>query len=212
MDGSGTELTGVTLANVSWGTYEALVEETDGQPVRLTYDRGSLEIMTLSREHEIYRFLMGLFVVALAEELNLALALGGSMTFRREDLARGLEPDGCFWIANEALVRGKLELDFTRDPPPDLIIEVEISRSALDRIAIYAALRVPEIWRVGRSNVRVGRLQPDGQYLWQEQSPVFANLPVGEMSTFLQQIQSVDHLTIVRNFRAWVRQRMVKES
>src|SRR5262245_605526 len=197
----------VLLTGVPWLAYVALADGLGEQPVRVTYDRGRLEVMTVGREHEIYRSLLAQFVVTLADELDLPLGLGGSMTFRRENLERGLEPDGCYWVGSESKVRGRLELDLSRDPPPDLAVEVEGSRSALDRIGTYAALGVPEVWRVGRDQLQVGVRQPDGSYLWGEHSPTFAGLPLAEAIDFLRQALRTDHLSVVRAFRGWVRQR-----
>jgi Uma2 family endonuclease len=125
------------------------------------------------------------------------------MTFRREDLERGLEPDECFWIRSEPLVRGRLNLDFGSDPPPDVAIEVEITHAAVDRLALYAALRVPEVWHYDTTRLRVGLLQPDGQYRWDDASPTFPMIPLAEVPRFLRQWQTTDHLSIVRAFRAW---------
>ena len=115
--------------------------------------------MTTSQEHEEFGYLLGRVVDILTEELDLPCKCVGRMTWRREVLDRGLEADDCFYLANAPLVRGK-KLDLSVDPPPDLAIEVEISRSALDRMGIYAALRVPEIWRYDGETLRVERLQP----------------------------------------------------
>jgi Uma2 family endonuclease len=151
---------------------------------------------------------LGHFVFILADECNLQLALGGSMTFRREDLERGLEPDNCFWIANAARVRGRVELDFTVDPPPDLALEVEISPSALDRMEIYAAMRIPEVWRSNGETVDVGILQSDQTYRWGKGSLAFPMFPVDELGQFLRLAQQQDHLEVIRAFRGWFRSRL----
>src|ERR1022692_3365945 len=116
----------VLLSRISWATYDALLDECDDRQLRHAYDQGSLEFMTRSAEHEVAKSLLGLFVVTLAEELNHPLYLGGELTLRRHDLDRGLESDQCFWIANEAQVRGKTAIDLAKDPPPDLFIEIEV--------------------------------------------------------------------------------------
>lgn len=193
------------LSHVSWETYDALLDECADRRLRHTYDRGSLEFMTRSGEHEVYKSLLGLFLVTLADERNLPLFMGGELTLRRQDLDRGLEPDQCFWIANEPRVRGKTNLDLTRDPPPDLFIEVEVSRSVLDRLAIIAALGVPEVWRFDGTALHVGLLQPDGQYQWQTQSPTFPGIDLTQVPGFLRMAQTTDHVGVLRAFRAWVR-------
>ena len=90
----------------------------------------------------------------LAEECDRNLVSAGNMTFQREDLDRGLEPDDCYWIAHEPQMHNKLTWDPAIDPPPDLVLEIEISRSAQDRMGIYAALRVPEVWRFDGETLR----------------------------------------------------------
>ena len=100
----------------------------------------------------------------MTEELDIPIRSGGSTTFKSQILKKGLEPDECYWIANEHLVRGRLDLDLEVDPPPDLAVEVEITRSVLNRMGIYASLRVPEVWRSDGDQIIVEQLQADGTY------------------------------------------------
>jgi Uma2 family endonuclease len=193
------------LSRISWETYDAILDECEDRRLRHTYDRGSLEVMTRSGEHEVSKSLLGLFVVTLAEELNRPLYLGGELTLRRHDVDRGLEADQCYWIANETKVRGKNTIDLGQDPPPDLFIEIEVSRSILDRIAIAAALRIPELWRFDGVDIHVGVLQPDSQYLWGTHSPTFPSIRIAEIADFLRMARTTDHLNVLRAFRAWVR-------
>ena len=120
--------------------------------------------MSPSSMHERYNCLFRRMIETLTEELAIPIKGAGSTTFKREDLERGLEPDSCFYLANERRIRGKRELDLTIDPPPDLAIEIDITSSSLDRQGIYAALGVPEIWRFDGESLRVYQLQPDGTY------------------------------------------------
>src|SRR5262245_13675029 len=112
------------LYDVDWKTYDRLLRALDGKHLRLTYDQGTLEIMTVSLGHEGDGRFMGRLIVLLTVILGLTLKSGGSTTFRKRLLRRGLEPDDCFWITNEAVMRGKREIDLSKDPPPDLAIEV----------------------------------------------------------------------------------------
>src|SRR5437870_8588224 len=105
--------------------------------------------------HERCKRKVGRVIETLAEETNRPIVSGGSTTFRREDLERGLEPDDCFYLANVAAILGKEEIDLRFDPPPDLALEIEISRSSLDRMSIYAALGVPELWRFNGQHLQV---------------------------------------------------------
>ena len=194
------------LSRVSWETYDALLDECEDRRLRHTFDQGRLEVMTRSSEHEVNKSLLGMFVVILADEFDLPLYMGGELTLRRQDLDRGLEADQCYWIANEAKVRGKKKLDLATDPPPDLFVEIEVSRSVLDRITLAAALGIQEIWRYDGAAISVGLLQPDGEYRWQNHSPSFPSIRIDEIARFLQMADQSDHIAILRAFRQWVRE------
>src|SRR6266542_3916512 len=103
--------------------------------------------MTLFCEHESLGHFLGRLAVTLTEELNLPLKEGGSTTLRRKRKQKGIESDNCYWIAHEAQVRGKKVIRLRFDPPPDLALEVDVSRSSMNRMGIYASLKVPEVWR-----------------------------------------------------------------
>ena len=197
------------LHDVSWESYIKIGDSLPDRPaLRMTYDRGSLEFMTTSSRHEIYKKWLGRIVETLAEECQLTIATAGQMTFQRADLERGLEPDDCYWIAHEPQMRGRMEWIPHGDPPPDLVIEIEISRSALNRMAIYAALGVPEVWRFDATTLRVELLQPDQTYQRAPNSLSFPKIPVAELVPFLEPSETIDYLSIVRSVRAWVREQL----
>jgi Uma2 family endonuclease len=138
----------VVLHNVSWETYERpLAESIESPGTRFTYDGGALEIMTLSVEHENPNRTLAALVEIVAEETGKDLVRAGSTTFKRQDLLKGFEPDSSYYIEHTPQVLGKRELDLTIDPPPDLVIEVDITRSSLNRFPVFAAMGVPEVWR-----------------------------------------------------------------
>jgi hypothetical protein len=196
----------LVLHNVSWQEYVAIGNILLDRPnLRMTYDSGSLEFMTLSLQHERYKKWFGRFIDVLAEELERPVDTRGQMTFQREDLEKGIEADDCFWIAHEPELRGKATWDPSVDPPPDLGVEIEMSRSALSRMAIYAALRVAEVWRFKDQTLGIYLLQPDGTYQRAEKSLSFPEIPVTELPRFLRLAESADHLTVIRQLRAWVR-------
>lgn len=199
----------ILLPGVSWQAYETLLREFDGRPIRLTYDQGSLEIMTLSFGHERYKKLLGRLIEGLADELGIDFTSGGSVTIRQEEAKRGLEADECYWIQNEALIRGKMELDLRVDPPPDLAIEIDLTRSSLDRMAIYAGLGVREVWRFDGETLRVYRLRASKKYEECEHSPTFPDLPLGEVLRTLGMIEGQSEARLVRSFRAWVREHVL---
>lgn len=197
------------LYSVPWRTYERLLRIFADRPgVHLTYDRGTLELMTLSHEHEILVSILGRFVEALTDELNLPLKSGGSTTFRRRRRQRGLEPDKCYWIASEALVRSLTKIDLRRDPPPDLALEIDITRSSLDRLSIYAALAIPEVWRLDEQGLTFQVLAPGGTYVVQSHSRTFPQLASSELTPFLALRGQQEENAIIRQFRTWVRQHL----
>jgi len=195
------------LSDISWLNYLAIGNALLDRPgLRLTYDRGRLEFMTTSPKHEIYKKWLSRFIDILAETFNLPKVSAGNMTCQKEELDKGLEADDCFWIAHEPQMRGKLTWDPESDPLPDLALEIEISRSVVSRLGIYAALGVPEVWRFDGSGLQVLRLQANRAYQTARESLFFGQLPVGELVRFLIQAGTADDLTIVRQFRAWVLQ------
>ena len=195
------------LDGIDWKTYTRLLRALDERPgLRLTYDRGSLEIMTLTLEHESYAHLIGRFVVVLTEEFGLPIRAGGSTTFRRRKRRKGLEADESYWIANEPLVRGKDRIDLRIDPPPDLALEVDVTRSSLDRLSIYAALSVPEVWRREAETLICYLLGNDRKYVVSPTSRAFPGLAPADLLRFLALRGQMDENTLVGQFRAWVRQ------
>jgi Uma2 family endonuclease len=192
----------VILQALTWHDYIQIGKVLCDRPaLRLTFDRGTLEIMVTSTEHELYKIRLSRLIEILAEEFNRRINPGGNMTFQSEAMEKGLEPDNCWWIEHEEQVRGKLTWDPDVDPPPDLLLEIEVSRMA--RMAIYAALKVPQVWCCDGKSLRVYLLQHDGTYLQADESPTFPGIPVAEIAGFLQPEQ--DYLTVQREFRAWVK-------
>ncbi len=185
--------------------YEKFLAAAGDRRLFLTYDRGKLEIMAPSRLHERPRRRIGRMIDVLTEEMGIPCEGCGMTTFRRQGLARGLEADECYYLANAERVRGQREIDLGRDPPPDLALEVEATRSALDRMGVYAALGVPEVWRYDGEALHVYRLRPDGEYELTEQSLSFPSLPLPEFVEFLHRNLDLDETSFVRAFRKWVR-------
>ena len=197
------------IPRISWDAYIALGDELERQgnrSVRLTYDRGSLEIMTTGRPHEWYKKMLGNLVVTLACERNIEVSSGGQMTFLREDLDRGLEPDECWWIAHEPEMRTRDDYDPYNDPPPDLALEIEISNPLLDKLGIYAELGVPEIWRFdGRALTFWGR-QGDESYRQVENSVAFSVLRPEHLLPYLRIDDEVGETSRLRRFAEWLRE------
>jgi Uma2 family endonuclease len=196
----------VRLADLDWAAFQAFLQAGEGIRLRYVYTAGSLEIMPTSRTHEIIICLLSRLVEVWAMVRRIPFAFGGTMDFTREDLQRGISPDGCYWIASEPLVRGRLELDFRQDPPPDLMLEAEVSQTILARLPVLAALGVPEVWRCAGSTIRVGLRQPDGQYQWGDQSQALPGFPLAEAVRFLQRKNTTAHSLLIEEFREWVQQ------
>lgn len=195
----------VLMTGVSWATYERLLDDLkDSSSPRVTFDRGVMEVMSPSAEHEESNRTIALLVEVLAEEFGLDVRDLGSTTFKREDLERGFEPDSCFYIQNEARMRGKREVDLTNDPPPDLIIEVDITSPSLNKFPIYAAMGVPEIWRYDGRAVTIYRLEAGG-YAEAGESAALPRLTVGELSRFVRESESAGRREWLRGVREWAR-------
>lgn len=193
------------LKNISWQTYEALLKDLESQRgIRLTYDRGLLEIMTPLAPHERNSRLIGRLVEALTEELNIEICSLGSLTCKREDLARGLEPDECYYIQNEPVIRSLEQIDLNQDPPPDLAIEIDITSSSINRLALYASLGVPEVWRYDGSRLIIYQLE-GGEYKVCDRSSTFPLITSSEIIRFLELRKSNGETALIRLFREWVR-------
>ncbi|WP_445635627.1 Uma2 family endonuclease [Nostoc sp. DSM 114161] len=194
----------IHLSGISWQTYENLLAELSvNRRLRLTYNRGSLEIMAPSPEHERYKRIAGRFVETLAEELKVRIECLGSTTFKRPELS-GAEPDECFYIENINAIKGKKRIDLAQDPPPDLVVEIDITSSSINRFQVYADMGVPEIWRYDGKDFSINILQ-NQKYISVEQSLAFPNLPLTEISNFLEQVGEKDYLELVKEFRQWVK-------
>jgi Uma2 family endonuclease len=194
------------MHDVPWETYELILHALEGYHYRITYDDGELEIMTVSFEHENESTLLGRFIETLTLELDIDIASGGSTTMRRALKRKGLEADESYWIHHEHAMRGKKSFDSDRDPPPDLAVEIEVTRSALNRMGIYAALRVPEVWTFDGKVLCVFHLGSAGKYKESETSRAFPWLPIKEVERFLLQSGTMSETRLLRAFSKWVRE------
>ena len=191
------------LPSIRWQTYRAIADDLESQPSkRLTYDNGLLEIRMPSDLHENYKKLLGRIVEALTESLDMEIRSLGSMTCDREDLARGLEPDQCYYIQNEAQVWGKDKIDLQIDPPPDLAIEIDITSSSLNRFAIYAKLGVPEVWRYDGHVITIHQLVGD-LYVLCDRSIAFPLLKAIDLQNFLELKSTLKENALIRQVREW---------
>lgn len=197
----------VMFHDVKWQEFEAILEELGNHRAsRLAYSRGTLEIRMPLPKHEKAKVILGDLVKILLEELEIDCESFGSSTFKREDMAQGVEPDDSFYIQNYAQMIGKERIDLTVAPPPDLAIEVDVtSKTQLDA---YEALGVPELWRYEEGKLQINILR-DGKYIESKISPTFPNLPIFEaIPQFIEQSRTVGRSPTLRAFRQWVRQQI----
>ncbi|MEH1846141.1 MAG: Uma2 family endonuclease [Nostoc sp.] len=198
------------LQGIHWDTYQNLVRDLESQPgMRLTYDDGILEIMMPLPPHERYKRLLGRFVEVATEELGIEICSLGSTTWTREDLRKGLEPDECYYIQNELAVRGKDVIDLTIDPPPDLAIEVDSTSSSMNRMGIYAALGVPEVWRFDREILTICSLV-NNDYQLREISLVLPMFDAVVLKSFLELSLMMGETSLIRHVRQWVMEQLTK--
>ncbi len=171
----------------------------------MTYDQGDLEIMSPSAWHEQLAIRIGNLIMVWTSELGIEVKSCRTMTFKRNDLKSGLEPDNCYYVRNEPLVWDKTELDLASDPPPDLAIEIELTRSALGKMPLYAAFGVPELWRYDGSTLEVFELDQQGQFVRRDTSRVLPHFPIAEAERLLGQVGKDHETAMVRSFQDWVR-------
>ena len=195
----------VYLLGVSYATYEALVTEVgDHRNLRFTYDHGRMEIMSPTQDHEQGKRLIGQMIDALTEELNIPRMSCGSTTFRNKLRDCGLEPDESYYIQHEAEVRGRT-VKLGEDPPPDLVLEIDVTTSVMDRFPIYAALGFPEIWQYVDGEIVIHLLQKNGQYAVGQHSLALPMVAVNKLVEQLDRCHETDETTWIRAFRKWVR-------
>ena len=197
----------VVFHNLSWENYQQILTALGNKrSSRLTYDRGTLEItMPLEIHDNIVRF-VDIFIRVLVGELGLKLKTMGSTTLDRPDLKRSAEPDNCYYIQHQPQVAGKI-VDLNTDPPPDLIVEIDITHTDIDKLNLYASMGVPEFWRYNGRVLRIYQLQ-DNQYIEVESTSIFPleSLEIKEcFQKFLQDYQ-LDEVEAEKSFRALVKQ------
>lgn len=190
------------LHDVSWEEFERiLVDLGDHRATRLAYDQGLLEITMPLPEHEDAKEIIGYLIKALLEELDIDFRSLGSTTFKQTG-TRGIEPDQCFYIQHEAVIRGKNRIDLTTDPPPDLALEIDLTSRSYP--SLYQAIGVPELWQFSQGAMEIKVLRGQ-QYVCVEESPNFPGLPLKTaIAQHLQMSKILGRNPALRAFRAWV--------
>jgi Uma2 family endonuclease len=199
------------LHNVSWVTYEHLLSDfLDSSAPRFTYDQGTLEIMSPLAEHEEANRSLNLLVEMVAAVYRVRLRNLGSTTFKREDQERGFEPDSSFYVQNVERIRGRTRIDLTVDPPPDLVIEIDITHSSLNKLPIYAAFGVPEVWRYEGERLRILILEA-GSYQEADHSMALPVLSATAISRLIEESKTMERFEWVQWVQDWARQQLQTE-
>jgi Uma2 family endonuclease len=193
----------VVLYDVSWETYERLLNAFENRRLPHTYSNGALEIMSPTQYHDWLKGFVGRLIEAAALELDIPIKGIGSTTLRRQMKEKGLEPDECYYVRNEMRVRGKRTLNLKTDPPPDLAVEIEVSRKVLDRLDAYAKLGVPEIWRLDGKSVTFLKLTRE-KYRPIKRSLAFPTIGPDDILRFTSLMEKEDENSIVRQFIKWL--------
>jgi Uma2 family endonuclease len=193
----------VVLKNVSWETYQRLLtERQESCGTRFTYDQGRLEIMVVSQRHEELNRALAMLVEVVVEEMGIDIRDPGSTTFQREDLDRGFEPDSCFYIRSAELINGVDQVDLTVDPPPDLVIEIDITSHSLNKLSIFAALGVPEVWRYDGARLRLLKLDA-GEYVEVEESAALSGVTAEALTGLIEARRQMKRTAWLRRLRQW---------
>jgi Uma2 family endonuclease len=192
------------IEDATWELYETLLRGVGDRPVRITYDNGRLEMMSPLTWHEEAKKIIARMIETLTLELDMKVKSLGSATFRRKDKAKGLEPDECYYFKHEAKMRGKRRWIPSKDPAPELVVEIDITSRSIDRQPVYAAFGVREIWRYDGKKLECLELAADG-YRPRTTSRIFPFLTVSELIRFVKLLPTDDENTIIRTFRDWVR-------
>jgi Uma2 family endonuclease len=195
----------VTMFDISWRTYTSLLEDYAGYGgVRINYDRGTLEIRCPGAGQEYVNRCMEGVAAAIVEEWDGDITKFGSTTFKREDLERGFEPDSCFYISAAAEMRTRTEIDLRSDPAPDLVIEIDDTSSSLDKLALYAAIGVREVWRYRNGTITMYALDGDA-YAERAESLAFPALTPALLAGFVAESRTLRRPEWMRRVREWAR-------
>jgi Uma2 family endonuclease len=194
----------IKLHNVSWDDYEELLEQVgEASGLRISFDEGTLRIMTISSEHEKYAtFIEGLMTV-IRLRLRLNIISFGSTTMRKRKKEKGNEPDACFYVQSAPLIGNRLKLDFSKDPPPDIAVEVDVHHDSEDKLAIYAGLGVPEVWRYESGQLSIYLLE-DGSYVEAAQSRALPLLTAELLTNYLWRLCEDGEYQALMAFDEWL--------
>lgn len=188
------------LENVAWDTYSALADQRRGSVPRMTYDNGVLEMMSPKREHENIGRLIGRMVETYSERKDIEIISVASVTVKRSDLSKAFEADESYYITHATQLLPKIELDFGVDPPPDLVIEIELTSSAIKKMQLFAAMNILEVWRHDGESLQMYRWE-DGNYHLIESSLQLPGLTSHRINETLALRDSIGETKLIQRFR-----------
>jgi len=192
--------TRTVLENVRWETFVELSEQRRGSVPRMTFDEGVLELMSPLRQHENIGRLIGRLVETYTEVHGIEIQSVASTTFKRRDLQKAFEADESYYLQHAEQIRPKEEIDLMIDPPPDLVIEIEITSSAIRKLKLFAAMGVPEVWRHDGEKLQMFTLS-ENQYLPIDSSRSLPGLNPAIINAFLSRRFECGETALVREFR-----------
>jgi Uma2 family endonuclease len=192
------------LHDVSWETYECLLaDHVNGAVPRFTFDRGTLEIMSPFTDHEEYKQFLTQIVECVARGLRLSIRSLGSSTFKRSRLQRGFEADACFYVQTAKRMAGKFPIDPESDPGPDLVIEIETTSSALDKLPLFADFAVAEVWRYDGERLTILQLRGH-EYADSPVSGIFPNVSAIDLTRLAARGLQLERIEWLDEVEHWV--------
>lgn len=197
--------------DVSWTVYEEMLKRYgESNSPRLWYDRGTLEIMPLSSEHEDPKQIVALLIEEMAFELNLDVHNIGSTTLRRKNIKRGFEPDLSFYFGdNAAQTRGKNQIDLNTDPAPDLVVEIDITSPSIDKLKIFAKVGISEVWIFEGNELKFLQLKKN-KYIESGKSLFLADVSSAVITDFIKESRTMTRPEWRRKLLDWTRQNLKK--
>jgi Uma2 family endonuclease len=204
----------VTFNDVSWDEYEELLEQVGEAPgLRISYDNGSLQVMTISSEHEKYASFISSLIAGIRLRLRIDILAFGSATMRKRKRKKGNEPDACFYVQTASLIGNRIQLDFETDPPPDIAVEIDVHHDSRSKLLIYAALGVPEVWRYDGQAMTIYHLVQDAaeieasSYVEQNTSGALPMLTTRILAEMLDRMRTDGELNALLAFDEWLQSR-----
>ncbi len=191
--------------NVTWDEYEELLEQVGEtrHGLRISYNDGILKVMSVSPEHEQYVTFINGLVTHIRLRFRMNIRFFGSATMRKKKKSKGNEPDACFYVQTAAALGARIKIDFTVDPPPDVVVEVDIHHDSTGNDPIYAALGVSEIWRYNGSEATILHLR-ENDYVEAEASNALPMITSAILTEYLARLRQEGEFAAIIAFDEWL--------